>query len=82
MIGISVGVGFSGFEFIFLMFSSFGNWGYTYRAHRKYDGTNKDAIDILNERYARGEINAGSVFPVKIRYRQRHRNEWRRIHLE
>jgi putative membrane protein len=43
--------------FLFLMFSSFGNWGYTYRAHRKYDGQpRKEAIDILNERYARGDI--------------------------
>lgn len=24
--------------FIFLMFSGFGNWGYTYRAHQKLDG--------------------------------------------
>ncbi len=43
--------------FIFLMFSGFGNWGYTYRAHQKYDGrTRKPALDILDERYARGEI--------------------------
>ena len=43
--------------FIFLMFSSFGNWGYTYRAHRKYDGLQrKPALDILDERYARGEL--------------------------
>jgi putative membrane protein len=43
--------------FIFLMFSSIGNWRYTYRAHRKYDGQpRKEARDILNERYARGEI--------------------------
>ena len=43
--------------FFFLMFSSFGNWGYTYRVHRKYDGRpQKEAFDILNERYARGEI--------------------------
>ena len=43
--------------FIFLMFSSFGNWGYTYRAHRKYDGLpRKPALDILDERYARGEL--------------------------
>jgi putative membrane protein len=45
------------FGFILLLFSSFGNWGYTYRAHRKYDGQpGKQAFDILNERYARGEI--------------------------
>jgi len=43
--------------FIFLMFSNVGNWGYTYRAHRKYDiQPRKQAIDILNERYVRGEI--------------------------
>ena len=43
--------------FIFLLFSSFGNWGYIYRVHRKYDGQpGKRASDILNERYARGEI--------------------------
>ncbi len=42
---------------LFLMFSSIGNWGYTYRAHRKYgDLSGKDAFDILNERYARGDI--------------------------
>jgi putative membrane protein len=43
--------------FIFLMFSGFGNWGYTYRVHRKYDQRpRKQALDILDERYARGDI--------------------------
>jgi putative membrane protein len=45
------------FGFIFLVFSSVGNWGYSYRAHRKVDGfPSKDASAILNERYARGEL--------------------------
>jgi putative membrane protein len=52
--------------FIFLMFSSIGNWGYTYRAHRKYDGSpRKEAIDILNERYARGEITRDQYSQLK-----------------
>ncbi len=45
------------FGIVFLMFSSIGNWGYTYRTHRRFeDSPKKEAIDILNERYARGEI--------------------------
>jgi putative membrane protein len=43
---------------IFLMFSSLGNWGYTYGAHRKYGLVPQGrAVDILNERYARGDIS-------------------------
>ena len=46
------------FGFIFLMFSSFGNWGYTYRAHQKFAGRPENkSFDILDERYARGEID-------------------------
>jgi putative membrane protein len=52
--------------FIFLMFSSMGNWGYTYRAHRKYDGkSGSNAIDILNERYARGEVTRDQFLLLK-----------------
>ncbi len=45
------------FGFIVLIFSCFGSWSYSYRAHRKYEEwPRKQAFDILNERYARGEI--------------------------
>jgi putative membrane protein len=44
--------------FVFLLFSSVGNWGYTYRAHQKFDKPpRKEAFDILDTRYAKGEIN-------------------------
>ena len=47
--------------FMIILFSSFGNWGYTYRLHRRYGATPNGAtpsgaLDILDERYARGEI--------------------------
>jgi putative membrane protein len=52
--------------FIFLMFSGFGNWGYTYRAHRKYDERARNpALDILNERYVRGEITREQYVVLK-----------------
>jgi putative membrane protein len=52
--------------FIVLLFSSFGNWGYAYRAHRKVDGaTTKDASAILNERYARGELTRAQYMEQK-----------------
>jgi putative membrane protein len=45
------------FGIVFLLFSSIGNWGYSYRVHRRYAASpGKTAIDILNERYASGEI--------------------------
>jgi len=54
------------FGFIFLMFSSFGNWGYTYSAHRKYGANRgKESIDILNERYARGEVTRDQFVQLK-----------------
>jgi putative membrane protein len=52
--------------FIFLMFSSFGNWGYAYRAHRKFDTSpHKGATAILNERYARGELTRVQYLELK-----------------
>lgn len=52
--------------FMFLIFSSVGNWGYSYRAHRKYDGTaRRDASAILNERYASGEIDRVQYLQLK-----------------
>ncbi|AYJ84567.1 SHOCT domain-containing protein (plasmid) [Sphingomonas paeninsulae] len=54
------------FGFIFLVFSSFGNWGYAYRAHRKFDGLpRKDAASILNERYAAGELTRAQYLELK-----------------
>ncbi len=39
-----------------LLFSSFGNWGDTYRVHQRFGGAGKGAFDILDERFARVEI--------------------------
>lgn len=51
---------------VFLLISTFGNWRYTYNAHQKYRlQPQKGARDILNERYARGEIPRDELGQMK-----------------
>jgi putative membrane protein len=49
----------------FLMISSFSHWGYSYRIHRRYSTPDKTAIEILNERYARGDIEHKEFVKMK-----------------
>ena len=52
--------------FIFLLYSGLGNWGYTYRAHRKYNsGLTNSGLGIANQRYARGEITREQFMQIK-----------------
>lgn len=55
------------FGMIFLIFSSLGNWGYTYQAHRRNREfeSGSDAMDILAERYAKGEIQREEFHRMK-----------------
>jgi putative membrane protein len=53
------------FGVFILIFSSAGNWRYTYHAHRKSDVGAGKALAILNERYARGEITRDEYLRMK-----------------
>jgi putative membrane protein len=50
---------------VFVIFNV-GNWGYTYNAHRKYeDFSRKGFTNILDERYARGELEREDYMRLK-----------------
>jgi putative membrane protein len=51
----------------FVFFSSVLGWGYSYHSKRRtYDNyPNKTSVDILDERYARGEITREEYIRMK-----------------
>jgi putative membrane protein len=56
------------FGIVFLLFSSIGNWSYTYRAHQRLGKPPRsEALDILDTRYAKGEITLAEYDQMKSR---------------
>lgn len=55
------------FGMIALIFTSFGNWGYTYRTQRKYLELphGKNAMEILAKRYASGDITRDEFITMR-----------------